>query len=223
MAILMTKSDAEITDNVIAELIWDPAVIVAELDVVSSNGMVNLYGTAAYFGVKYAAEEAAYRVGGVRGVTNDIVVDPRALGVRVDADIQTDVRGAFLLDTGVPDDRLGVSVHEGFVILTGNLDHNYQRTAAEEDARRIAGVKGVTNHISVLSPGVIADDVEARIAQAFQRHAELFDDNVSAVVAGSTVTLGGTVRTWSEYGEAEAATWRAPGVRDVENNIIVTH
>ena len=220
---MATKSNTEITADVLAELAWDPAVAITGADVITSNGMVTLFGTVASYSGKYAATDAAYRVRGVLGVTNDIVVDPSAQGVRTDAAIQADVRGALTLDNEVPLDRLGVAVYDGLVTLTGNLDHYYQRAAAARDARQIAGVKGVVDAITVISPGAIADDVEARIARAFSRNGKLVDDHVRAAVAGTTVTLGGTVRTWSEYDEAAAAAWRAPGVRDVENQITVTH
>ena len=190
-----------------------PAVTVADADVITSNGMVMLFGTVASYSGKYAAAGAAYHVRGVLGVTNDIVVDP-ALGVRTDAAIQADVRGALTLDNEVPLDRLGVAVYDGLVTLTGNLDHYYQRAAAAKDARQIAGVKGVVDAITVISPGAIADDVEDRIARAFSRNGKLVDDHARATVAGTKVTLGGTVRTWSEYHEAAAAAWRAPGVRE---------
>ncbi len=220
---MTTKTDSDITADVLAELAWDPAVTVADLDVVTSNGYVTLSGTAATYSSKYAAEDAAYRVFGVRDVTNDVVVDPVALALRTDGAIQADVRSAIALDGRVPLDRVSVAVDRGIVTLTGSLDYYYQRAAAEDDAIQIAGVKDVANLIAVTSPGMIAVDVADRIAQAFARNAELADDDVSVTVDGTRVTLGGAVRTWSEYGEAEAAAWRAPGVGQVVNNIVVTY
>ena len=218
-----TISDTELAAHVRTELDWDPAVILADLGVASSDGQVTLRGTAASYRAKYAASNAAHRVRGVRGLTNRIVVDPAAPGTRPDAAIRVDVRSALALDLDVPLDRLDVGVDGGMVTLSGTLDHFYQRASAEDDARRIAGVAGVTNAIAVLPPVAIADDVAERIAQAFIRHADLFDDNVSVAVAGNRVALGGTVRTWSEYDEAAIAAWRAAGVGAVVNNIIVTH
>jgi osmotically-inducible protein OsmY len=219
---IATKTDAEITADVLAELAWDPAVTVADLDVMTSNGNVTLSGTAATFSIRDAAEDAAYRVFGVRGVTNDIVVVPVALG-RPDGDVAADVRTALTLDTLVPLDRVTVAVADGVVTLSGNLDYYYQREAAEDDAGQIAGVLDVVDLISVIPTDMMAADVADRITDAFARNAELFDDNVSVTVDGNAVTLGGTVSTWSEYYEAEDAAWRAPGVSSVVNNILVTY
>jgi osmotically-inducible protein OsmY len=220
---IATRSDAAITADVLAELTWDPAVTVANLDITTSDGYVTLSGTTATYSSRDAAEDAAYRVLGVRGVANNIVVDPTALGIRADADIVADVRAMLALDTLVPPDRLGVAVSNGVVTLTGNLDYYYQLMAAEDDAGQIAGVLGVNDLITLTPPAAIAVDVADGIANAFARNAELADDNVTVSVDGSTVTLGGTVTTWSEHDEAGDAAWRAPGVSSVVNNILVTY
>lgn len=73
------KTDTRITEDVIAELAWDPAVSVAELSISTEKGRVKLNGTADTYGTRLEAEEAAYRVGGVRFVDNEIVVTPAAL------------------------------------------------------------------------------------------------------------------------------------------------
>jgi osmotically-inducible protein OsmY len=39
---------------------------------------------------------------------------------------------------------------------------------------------------------------------------------------GDKVILKGTVRSWFEREEAERAAWRAPGVRKVDNRIVVS-
>ena len=217
------KTDADITADVLAELTWDPAVAIADLEITTSDGYVTLSGTTATYSSKDAAEDATYRVRGVRGVTNNIVVDTALLGSRSDADIAADVRTMLNLDTLVPLDRLGVSVAGGIVTLSGTLDYYYQRDAAEDDAGQIAGVIAVNDLITVTPAAPIAVDVADSIAQAFARNAELADDNVSVLVDGNTVTLGGTVSTWSEYDEAADAAWRAPGVSEVVNNILVTY
>ena len=67
------------------------------------------------------------------------MVDPAALGLRTDMDIAADIRSALALDYQVPDDRISVSVVDGHMTLTGNVDWYYQRDAAEEDAAMIQG------------------------------------------------------------------------------------
>jgi osmotically-inducible protein OsmY len=220
---LRLRTDTTITADVLAELTWDPSATIANLHVGTTDGVVILSGTVPTYSMKDAAEDAAYRVLGVRGVTNTIVVDPIAFGVRTDAAIEADARAALALDTTVPLNRVSVSVSRGTVTLAGNLDYYYQREAAETDAGQIAGVLGIVNLITLTPPSAITLDVADRIAQALARNAELADDNVTVTVEDGRVTLGGTVRTWTEYSEAEAAAWRAPGVSFVVNNIHVTY
>ena len=217
----MSKTDAQITQDVLDELAFDPAVTVADLTVSTDHGRVKLHGTADTYGTKLEAEDAAYRVSGVTSVDNDIVVNPAALGLRADMAIAADIRSALALDYQVPDDRISVSVIDGFVTLTGNVDWDFQRDAAEDDAAMILGVKGVDDEIFVNQPQASAADISSGIARAFARNAELYDDNIDVTVNGSQVTLAGTVATWSESDMAEDIAWMSPGVTSVTNNIAV--
>ena len=215
------KTDERITQDVLDELAWDPAVTLADLSVSTDHGQVRLNGTADTFGTKLEAEVAAYRVGGVTSVDNQIVVDPAALGLRSDADIADDIRGAFELDYQVPDEWLSVSVIDGIATLTGNVDWSYQRDAAEDDAAMILGVRGLVDEITVNQPHASAVDISSGIARAFARNAELYDDNIDVTTDGGNVTLSGTVATWSEYDMADDIAWMSPGVTGVTNNVAV--
>jgi osmotically-inducible protein OsmY len=215
------KTDERITRDVLDELAWDPAVTLADLSVSTDRGRVRLNGTADTFGTKLEAEEAAYRVGGVTSVDNQIFVDPAALDLRSDADIADHIRNAFELDYQVPDERLSVSVIDGIATLTGNVDWSYQRDAAEDDAAMILGVIGLVDEITVNQPQASAVDISSGIARAFARNAELYDDNIDVTTDGGNVTLSGTVATWSEYDMANAIAWMSPGVTSVTNNVAV--
>ena len=217
----MAKTDDQITQDVLAELAWDPAVTVANLTVSTTDGRVSLHGTADTYGTKLEAEDAAYRVAGVRSVDDDIVVDPAAFGPRSDADIERDVQAALALDYQVPNEWISVSVVNGFVTLTGNVNWYYQRDAAEADAAMIKGVQGIDDEITVNQSGASAGDIAAGIDQAFARNAELYDDNIDVTTDGSNVTLSGTVATWDESEMAEDIAWMSPGVTNVTNDIAV--
>jgi osmotically-inducible protein OsmY len=217
----MPKTDDQITQDVFAELAWDPAVTVTELTVSTNDGRVSLHGTADTYGTKLEAEDAASRVAGVRSVDNNIVVDPAALGLRSDMDIERDIRTALLLDYQVPDDRIAVNVLNGYVTLTGNVNWDYQRDAAEADAAMIRGVQGIDDEAIVNQPDASAVDIAAGIYKAFARNAQLSDDNIVVKADGNNVTLSGTVATWDEYDMAQDIAWMSPGVTSVTNEIAV--
>jgi osmotically-inducible protein OsmY len=215
------KTDERITQDVLDELAWDPAVTLVDLSVSTDHGQVRLNGTADTFGTKLEAENAAYRVSGVTSVDNQIFVDPAILGPRYDADIADHIRSAFELDYQVPDERLAVSVIDGIATLVGNVDWSYQRDAAEDDAAMIVGVRGLVDEITVNQPQASAVDISSGIARAFARNAELYDDNIDVTTDGGNVILSGTVATWSEYDMANDIAWMSPGVTSVTNNVAV--
>jgi len=218
----VARKDSDIRADVLAEMAWDPKVTVADIGATVKDGYVTLTGVASTFATKYAAEDAAFRVYGVKDVDNDMIVDPAAFGLRSDEQIAADVRSMLALDLEVPDTRITVSVLVGVVTLSGDVDYFYQRDAAEDDAASILGVRDVINIIAVLEQASSLD-IANQIAAAFARNGELFDDNVIVSANGHSVTLSGTVRYWSEYDEAEDVAWRAPGVTDVTNNVVVTY
>ena len=65
-----------------------------------------------------------------------------------------------------------VTVRDGWVSLTGEVEWQIQREAAEHTVRRLYGVKGLTNAITV-KPQVRVADVKTRIEDAFKRSAEI--------------------------------------------------
>jgi osmotically-inducible protein OsmY len=66
-------------------------------------------------------------------------------------EVQTKVLNALYWDLAVPPHRVKVEVENGWVTISGTVDRYYQRTCAESDARWVAGVLGVNNHIRLAS------------------------------------------------------------------------
>jgi osmotically-inducible protein OsmY len=78
----------------------------------------------------------------------------------------------------------------------------------------------VTNLITI-EARVQIPDVKAKIEAALKRSAEIDARRVNVAVADGKVILSGNVRSWFEKEEARHAAWAAPGVRDVEDQIMV--
>ena len=81
------RSDVDIQQDVLAELRWDAQVQPNEIGVSVKDGVVTLTGYVDSYLKKWAAEDAAHRVRGVKAVANDIEVRLAPGSERTDADI----------------------------------------------------------------------------------------------------------------------------------------
>ena len=104
--------------------------------------------------------------------------------------------------------------------LTGKVEWLAQKDQAEEAIRHIRGVRGVRNHIDV-APQSTLRDVRRRIVQALHLNADLDARHIEVTVGHDRVTLTGTVRSWLQREAAERAAGSAPGIRRVDNEIMV--
>jgi osmotically-inducible protein OsmY len=216
-----TLTDVEIQQDVMDEIDWDPEVEVTDVGVEVDDGVVTLTGTVESYARRWAAEHAALRVTGVRAVANDISVRPAGLGARNDTDIARALADAMEWAANVPHERIDLRVSNGQVTLEGEVDWNYERERAADIARRVMGVKGVTNLISVTQPRISAEEIESRIERALVRSAELDAERIHVETVAGHVTLTGTVKSWNEKREAGNAAWRVPGVTAVTNHLEV--
>ena len=203
------------------ELEFDPSVNDADIGVCASDGIVTLSGHVARYDERYAAERAALRVAGVQGVANEITVRIPGVDQKTDEEIATAAINALLWDVTIPKNRIKVTVTDGRLTLTGNVDWHSQRYAAERNVRNLHGLRSVINQVTIM-PKLSATIVMDRIQSALRRSAEVDAGNINVSVNGSTLTLTGTVRTWAERTDAGWAAWSAPGVAFVENQISVT-
>ena len=215
-----TRTDEEIQRDVIAELRWDARVKPNEIGVQVKGGVVTLTGWVDSYMKKWAAEEAAHRVKGVKAVANDVEVRLPGDSQRTDADIAAAVVQALESDASMRLEKLDVTVAKGWVTLQGEVEWQYQKEDAERVVRRITGVKGVTNLIAV-KPRVTPSELQKKIEDALVRNAATDAERIQIEVQGSKVILKGTVRSWAERQEAERVAWSAPGVTQVENRITV--
>jgi osmotically-inducible protein OsmY len=217
----MMKSDAEIRDDVIDELQWDPQITNPNaIGVAVKDGAVTLTGNVPTYVEKLAAARAAERVYGVKAVANELEVK-LAGAPRDDSDIATAIAHVLENNVQVPEGRVHARVQNGWVTLDGEVDYEYQRHEVERMVRQVRGVVGVANTITV-KPPVSPAKVREVIEETFKREAEIDARHISIEVSDHTAKLYGHVHSIQEATAARAAAAAAPGIAAVESHLVVS-
>jgi osmotically-inducible protein OsmY len=221
MSEAVQKRDEEIQRRVIDELRWDSRVEDTDVGVAVHEGIVTLAGVVGTYAEKLAAQEAAYRVAGVRDVANEVRVAVPGRHARTDEDLARAVRHALDWNVAIPADTVRSSVSDGWVSLEGTVGSWRERMDAEGVVRYLPGVKGVINKITVTPPAVDAPHLRRAIETALERQAEREAKHLRVQVEGGTVTISGTVRTWREKQAILGTLAHAPGVRSVTDQLTI--
>jgi osmotically-inducible protein OsmY len=214
------KTDTELQKDVISELKYDPSVKVSDIGVIAKDGTVTLNGYATSYSEKWEAVHATKRVAGVKAIADDIEIQLPASYHRTDTDIAAAAMNQIEWSTTIPKGSVQATVRHGWITLDGEVEWWHQKTAAGGLVKQMAGVKGLTNSISI-SPKVMKHEVEADIKSAFKRSAMLDAQHIRVETSGNNVILHGQVRNYSEYDEAERVAWSEPGVSNVDNRLAV--
>ncbi|MDT8909167.1 BON domain-containing protein [Pseudomonas sp. CCNWLW56] len=213
-------SDLSLRNSILEALEFEPDINAANIGVAVEDGIVTLSGHVSSFTQKINAERAVKSVKGVRGVAEEIQVRlDKGAGA---ADDVLANRALSILDWNcdVPEGDIKVVVQDGWVALEGEVDWQYQREAAERAVFKLSGVVGVKNRLT-LRPRVNASNIKHCIEQALKRSAELDAKEIHVSVAGDVVRLDGKVHLWSQRRLAERAAWSVPGVREVNDHLLL--
>ncbi len=208
---------SQLQDGVWEELRWEPELETCcnRLVVDVTGSQVTLSGTVRCYPQKAAAEGAACRVPGVATVTNRIRVELNAADVRTDESIAEEVRRVLGWDALVPQDRIDVQVRDGAVTLSGAVDREHQRTAAEAAVEPLVGLTGVVNRITI-RPMHNTGELQARVLAAIQR---VRAKHVRVETHGGVVELRGRVPSLAERNQIEHVVRDIPGVTSVEDGL----
>ena len=211
------KTDSQIQQDVLRELLWDSRVEETDVGVEVDHGVVNLTGTVPDYSKKVAAQQAAHRVAGVLDVVNDVRVRLPGSVKRSDTDLAHAVRHTLEWDVVVPHDRICSTVSDGWVTLEGEVDTWHERNAAERAIRNLVGTHGVFNKLTVCGEQPASQTIRHEIEAALERRAERHAGRIRVDVQNGTVTLRGVVNSWAEEKAVLGAARHTSGVHRVHN------
>jgi osmotically-inducible protein OsmY len=214
------KTDTQLKYDILSELEWEPSINASQIGVEVQDGVVTLAGHVDSYGEKWHAERAVERVSGVRALAVEIAVKLPGSSKHSDTEIAHAAQSALKWQAFLPEGAIQFMVESGWITLSGRVEWEYQRQAANTAVRHLRGVKGVNDEI-VINAKLSAGNVKANIESALKRRAIADGQKITVTVDGPDVTLDGKVTSWTEREQASNSAWGTAGVEKVVNNITV--
>jgi osmotically-inducible protein OsmY len=145
--------------------------------------------------------------------------------MKTDAQIKQDVQEELIWEPGIDETRMGVSVSEGVVTLSGEVNSYAEKMAAERAAKRVKGVLAVAEDI-VVNYGMESDMTDTEIAKAvvhaLKWHAVVPEERIMPRVENGWVYLSGKVPWDYQKEAAKNAVKELSGVKGVVNGITLS-
>jgi len=105
------------------------------------------------------------------------------------------------------------------VTLEGQVDYWRERTDAERAIRRLAGVVGVINQITIRKQAVNEKQLREEVEFALERRADREAERLRIEVHDGAVDLWGRVHSWQEKRAVIGSLAHAPGVTQLKDHI----
>jgi hyperosmotically inducible protein len=113
------------------------------------NRMVALNGTVQTTNQKYAAEQIAWQVPGVQGLTDNLnVADAQAMPESADDRLARRVEFELYSTKAIPLKTVQIHADSGVVTLTGTVLSRAEKLLAEKTAKSVEGVRKVVNSLA---------------------------------------------------------------------------
>ena len=216
------KNNEELLKDVQAAMKWHPILNDTRIIVTADKGIITLKGMVESYSQKKVAEEATKKVAGVIVVVENIEIQFNSTNIRTDNEIANEIINAFKWNCDVPDEHIQIQVENGWVTLDGEVEWNSERESTNKSVINLAGVKGITNNITIKSN--VHDEIEkAEIENALERNSVTHNLDIFVKVTGNRVILDGSVNSRQQKDEAGNIAWNAPGVGAVDNKLLIEY
>jgi hyperosmotically inducible protein len=134
---------------------------------------------------------------------------------------------ALFADSRVKGRQVNVETKKGVVMIRGKVDTDEAKTAAEEIAKGIDGVKDVKNELQVVAPSAREavedkdDAITTRVKSNLKKEPSLKKADIGVKSNAGVVSLTGEVPDIKTSAQASWAAWKTPGVKSVKNDLTV--
>jgi osmotically-inducible protein OsmY len=142
--------------------------------------------------------------------------------MKTDSELKKDVLAELAWDPVVPEARVGVSVNDGVVTLTGHLDSYSEKIAARRAVERVGEVKALAMEIDVIPLGVHQrsdTEIAAAVDHALSWNTSVPKERIKVTVEKGWVTLGGEVDWNFQRRAVERLVRPLKGVVGISDNI----
>jgi VCBS repeat-containing protein len=144
--------------------------------------------------------------------------------MKSDVQIQQDVIEELKWEPFLNASDIGVSVKNGIVTLSGQVDAYSKKIAAEKSAKNVTGVKAIAEDIQIgVSPTHDKTDTEIAeaVLNALKWHTAVQEEKIKIKVEDGNVRLDGEVEWEYQRSNAKTAIENLSGVKSVINFITV--
>jgi len=130
-------------------------------------------------------------------------------------------------DSRTPATEINVDTNDGTVTLFGMVPTQESKSAAQEIAQTVSGVKRVENKLEVVASQkqdmvqARDDDVLASVKKTLKDRGDQDNASIGVEVSNGVVRLTGTVPTWERSLQAVYSARSVSGVRSVRNDMTV--
>ncbi|WNV84824.1 BON domain-containing protein [Umezawaea sp. Da 62-37] len=141
---------------------------------------------------------------------------------RPDSELKSAVVDELMWTPEVNSAHIGVSVNDGAVTLSGEVDSFPEKRLAGKVAERVHGVTAIAQEITVNNTwnAVTDTDIARGAGEAVERAVDV-PDTVKVSVHNRVVTLTGTVPWHFQHEAAERTVHHIKGVKEVVNNVLI--
>ena len=229
----LRRSDQDIKADIVQSLKNDVRIDQALLNVNVNNGNVILSGTVGSANELSLAVSESWVMGVQSVKADDVDVKEWARNkdlrenkyvAKTDKQLKDAINHAFLYDPRVLEFNPEVTVTNGIVSLTGEVDNLKAKRAAGQDAKNVVGVVMVNNYLKV-RPTFIPEDnkLAANVENALKKDPLISKKEINVTANNGLVYLNGTVDNNFEKMQAENVASKTKGVLAVENNLKVNN